>query len=422
MSPRDPPQRANHPKLPEPGEPAGWPSGIRELMDDLGAALGGRTPLLMLGGGNPARVAAAEHVWRRRMEELLREDDRFERLLGIYEEPQGSPAFREAVAEALRARYGWPLTAANVALTHGGQGAIFYLAHLLAGRRGRIWLPMTPEYIGYADLLHRRDWLVASRRRIELQGEREFKYRLSGDEPPPDAVAILLSRPTNPTGNVITDAELRDLAALAGERDIPLIVDGAYGPPFPDIVTGEVRPFWNERVIWLLSLSKLGLPGVRTGIVVAGERWAHRVAEMHAIAALAGGNLGPALVEPLLRSGELFDLCRRELRPFYDRKAETARLWLAEYWPADRPWRLHVREGAFFFWVWLPGLGMGSRELYRRLKERGVIVVSGHHFFAGADQTDPHRDECLRVSFAQPDEVVWRGLERIGAVIRDAWD
>ncbi len=394
-------------------------SGIRELMDDLGSALAGRTNLLMLGGGNPARVPAAERLWRRRMQELLSEGDRFERMLGLYEIPEGAPSFRAAVAETLAGQYGWPLTAGNIAITHGSQGAVYYLANLLAGRRGRIWLPMAPEYIGYSDLTDRHDGLVAARPRIESHGGREFKYRLSAEEPPADTVAILLSRPTNPTGNVVTDDELRWLDELAATRDIPLIVDGAYGPPFPDIVAADVRPFWSERVIWLLSLSKLGLPGVRTGLVVAGERWVHRVAEMHAIAALASGNLGPALVEPLLRSGELLELCRRELKPFYDRKAAAAREWIEECWPADRDWRLHVREGAFFIWAWFPGLRISSYELYHRLKARGVIAVSGHHFFAGADEHDRHRHECLRISFAMSEEVVREGLRRIGEALRD---
>lgn len=378
--------------------------------------------MLMLGGGNPARVPAAERLWRRQIEELLQESDRLERVLGLYEIPQGAPSFREAVAGTLSNVYGWPLTAKNIALTHGSQGAVFYLARLVAGRSGRIWLPMAPEYVGYTDLLDRRDWLIAGRPQIEFHGAREFKYRLRDEEPPADVVAILLSRPTNPTGNVLTDEELRWLDAVAAARDIPLIVDGAYGPPFPNIVAGDVKPFWSERVIWLLSLSKLGLPGVRTGIVVAGEQWAHRIAELHAIAALAGGNLGPSLVEPLLRSGELIELCRHELQPFYDRQALAARAWLEHTWPANREWRLHVREGAFFFWAWFSTLPISSYELYQRLKARGVIAVSGHHFFAGADQDDPHRHQCLRISFAMSAEVVREGLARIGELLDEVLD
>ena len=44
---------------------------------------------------------------------------------------------------------------------------------------------------------------------------------------------ICVSRPTNPTGNVITDEELMKLDLLAQQRDIPLVIDNAYGVPFP---------------------------------------------------------------------------------------------------------------------------------------------------------------------------------------------
>jgi valine--pyruvate aminotransferase len=46
---------------------------------------------------------------------------------------------------------------------------------------------------------------------------------------------ICVSRPTNPTGNVITDEELIKLDALANQHGIPLVIDNAYGVPFPGL-------------------------------------------------------------------------------------------------------------------------------------------------------------------------------------------
>ena len=48
----------------------------------------------------------------------------------------------------------------------------------------------------------------------------------------------------------------------------PLIVDNAYGAPFPNIIFTEVKPVWNENTILTMSLSKLGLPGTRTAFMV----------------------------------------------------------------------------------------------------------------------------------------------------------
>ncbi|MNC94590.1 Valine--pyruvate aminotransferase [compost metagenome] len=82
--------------------------------------------------------------------------------------------------------------------------------------------------------------------------------------------------------------------------------------------------------------------------------------------------------------------------------------------------RIHRAEGAIFLWVWFPGLPISSEELYRRLKQRGVLVLSGHHFFPGLADDWRHRHECLRISYAMPDEMVRRGVEIIGAEVRQA--
>ncbi|ULQ61231.1 aminotransferase class I/II-fold pyridoxal phosphate-dependent enzyme [Brucepastera parasyntrophica] len=73
---------------------------------------------------------------------------------------------------------------------------------------------------------------------------------------------MCVSRPTNPTGNVLTDAEIRELSALAGKYDIPLLIDNAYGMPFPNIIFPETSPgntfapYWDRHIILSMSLSK----------------------------------------------------------------------------------------------------------------------------------------------------------------------
>ena len=63
-----------------------------------------------------------------------------------------------------------------------------------------------------------------------------------------------------------------------------------------------------------------------------------------------------------------------------------------------------------FQWLNFPGLPGGSKELYNRLRKRGVVVVSGHYFFFGLPQPWDHANECLRLNTSQPAEVVREGL------------
>ncbi len=398
------------------GRKLGGHTGINELMSDLGEAMAINPRLLMMGGGNPARIPAMEQVWRREMQALLARGDAFDRMLGCYDQPRGNPEFIAALVDALNQRYGWGLTARNVCVTNGSQNSCFYLFNLLGGRRGsqrrRILLPLSPEYIGYADQGLEPGLFTSCRPRIEERPGRVFKYGIDFDQlrVDDDVAAICVSRPTNPTGNVLTDEEMRRLHGLAKQHDIFLMIDNAYGNPFPGILFEPAELFWDERVILTLSLSKLGLPGTRCGIIIAREDVIEAVAATNAVIGLANANLGPALVAPLLRSGEIFRLSAEVIRPFYEARSRQAQAWLGAALGDAVPWRVHASEGALFLWLWLKDLPIPSRELYRRLKQRELLVVSGDYFFYALPGEWPHKHECLRLTYSQAESVVERGL------------
>jgi len=220
-------------------------SGITQLMDDLNDGL--RTPgAIMLGGGNPAAIPEMLDYFRLTTEEIL-----FNLFAG--KQPDGS--FK------------------------------------------KILLPLAPEYIGYGDAGIDEDIFVSYHPEIELLDNGLFKYHVDFEQLKIDdsVAAICASRPTNPTGNVLTEEEIHKLDQLARENNIPLLVDNAYGVPFPNIIFEDVEPFWNENTILCMSLSKLGLPGVRCGIVIANEQVTEALSNMNGIISLAPGSIGPAL-------------------------------------------------------------------------------------------------------------------------------
>ncbi len=412
------------------GERMARPTGALELMADLGsaAARAGEAGIRMLGGGNPARIPAVEAVYRRRLAEIAADSAQFGRFIAGYSAPGGDLGFRQAVAKSLHDEFGWQLNEHNVGLTSGSQSAFFFLFNLFAGERtdggrSRILLPLAPEYIGYADLGLTPGTLLAQPAGIRDLGDGFFKYFVDFErlEVPDDIGALCVSRPTNPSGNVLTLDELERLDALARAHRVPLIVDAAYGLPFPGIQHEQFAALWNPNVVLCLSLSKLGLPAARTGIVVADESIIEALTAFNATVALAPPSTGPVIVEPLLRSGELASLCREHVRPYYARHCSDAVAALREAC-AGLPLRMHKPEGAFFLWLWFPGLPITSDELYRRLKQRDVLVLSGHHFFPGVAQDDPHQRECLRLSYAQPPASVQAGIAILAEEVRRAYE
>jgi valine--pyruvate aminotransferase len=409
------------------GQRLAGPSGIQELMDDCGEALTLYPDMRMLGGGQPAAIPEVQAIWRRRMSEMLADGAALDKTLLNYDPPGGNPVFREAMAGFLKCECGWEVTRENIAVVPSSQTGFFLLFNLLAGDsavgKRRILFPLLPEYIGYANQALCEGQFTAVLPHIEERGEHEIKYHIDFEKLriTPDIAAMCVSCPTNPTGNVITPEEFTRLRDLASEHGIPLMIDNAYGHPFPGVIHGDWRPKWEPGMIFSISLSKVGLPGVRTAVIVADPAIVKALSNMNAIASLANGNVGQALLTPLLEDNQMLRLGSEVIRPFYKERSDFAKGVLAHALGSDVPWALHAQEGAFFLWLWLKNLPIPAAELYRRLKARKVLVIPGHYFAYGLDHEWKHPHECLRLTYSQPQHIVQEGLEILAEEVKRAF-
>ena len=411
-------------------------SGILQLMDDLGNALASDKPINMLGGGNPANIKAINDVYQETLQSLIRDGTALNSI-GNYSTPQGDAGFIDSLVAFFNRHYDWGLTADNIALTNGSQNAFFYLFNLFSGKFSdnqdkKILLPLAPEYIGYADAHIDDKHFIAVEPIIEdttHQGETGFfKYRVDFDKLAKlselqngQIGAICCSRPTNPTGNVLTDDEMDKLLAIAKAYNLPLIVDNAYGMPFPNIIYSDTTLTFDDNIILCFSLSKVGLPGVRTGIVVASPQVIKAVCAMNAVINLAPVRFGATIAGPLFDDDRIATLSNDTIKPFYQQQRTLAvRLLKHEF--QDLPVKIHKPEGAMFLWVWFKDLPVSTQVLYEKLKEKGTLIIPSEHFFVGLDTNHyRHAHECIRLSVAQPDEVLQKGIGTIGEVVRELY-
>jgi len=399
-------------------------SGIVQLMDDLGNAMSGNSDALMLGGGNPSHIPGVQQYFRDSLHRLIDNPALFSHAVGNYELPQGNQQFINAIVELMNKQYQWGIKSENVALTIGSQSAFFFLFNMLggeneAGIHNQILLPMTPEYIGYSDVGLSDDMFYSYRPLIEKQDNRFFKYHVNFDDMVvrENTAAMCVSRPTNPTGNVLSDNEVSRLLSLAEAHDIPLIIDNAYGEPFPNIIFTETNPIWNENIIYCMSLSKVGLPGTRTGIVIADEPVINLIRNMNAVINLATANFGAMITKDLVSSGEILRLSQLQIKPYYQAKVTHA-VEIIHRELDGLDYYIHRPEGAIFLWLWLPGLPISSDELYERLKDKGVIVISGSHFFPGLEEDWEHKHQCIRITYSMEESVVEQGIKLIAKELK----
>ena len=432
-------------------------TGISQLMDDLGDALKSDKPVNMLGGGNPAKIDAVNELFLQTYQALGNDsnasgpDSSAIISMANYSNPQGDAEFIDTLVGFFNRHYDWDLSAENIALTNGSQNAFFFLFNLFGGafsdnkldEHGQdkdsqsvdksILLPLAPEYIGYSDVhIDGQHFMAVLPHIDEVTHDGEegfFKYRVDFEalENLPALKegrigAICCSRPTNPTGNVLTDEEMAHLAEIAKRYDVPLIIDNAYGMPFPNIIYSDAHLTWDDNTILCFSLSKIGLPGVRTGIIVAAPEVIAAVSAMNAVVNLAPTRFGAAIAKPLVQNDRIKQLSDNDIKPFYQQQAKLAVRLLKEAL-GDYPLMIHKPEGAIFFWLWFKDLPITTLELYERLKEKGTLVVPSQFFFPGVDVSDyQHAHECIRMSIAADEQTLTDGIAVIGEVVRELYD
>lgn len=403
-------------------------SGIVQLMEDLGNAMSTNKDMLMMGGGNPSHIPQVQQFFSDKMQRVLDRPVEFAHMIGDYDSPQGDQPFLEAIAELLNQENDWGISSKNVALTAGSQAGFFLLFNIFGGEctdkiKRQILLPMAPEYIGYSDV-GLCDGLFAARKPdIETFEDHTFKYHVNFSELniSENIGAICVSRPTNPTGNVLTDSEVEHLSQLAKQNNIPFIMDSAYGMPFPHIIFSDTKSAWNENTIFCMSLSKVGLPGTRTGIVIANEEIISIITRMNAVLNLSIGSVGPTIAHDLVTSGEITRLSKTIIKPYYEKKSKLA-LDLFHRELSGMDYYIHKAEGAIFLWLWFPELPISSEILYQRLKKRGVLIISGHHFFPGLENNWQHKNECIRVTYSMDENIVEQGVKIIAEEVKKAYE
>ncbi|MFQ6078396.1 MAG: pyridoxal phosphate-dependent aminotransferase, partial [Thermodesulfobacteriota bacterium] len=186
-----------------------------------------------------------------------------------YVDPYGDRELREAVCLSLKRDYGVERNPENVLITAGGTEGIHAISatYLNSGDEA---LVLDPGYSAYADsiaLFGGNPVFVPLTNRFHLD------MKAVEDRVSKRTKMIFLASPSNPTAAVLGEDEIRELARIALERDLLLVIDEVYHR----LLYGEVGHFSicqvaevKDRAILLNSFSKTyAMTGWRVGYLVA---------------------------------------------------------------------------------------------------------------------------------------------------------
>ncbi|QUY41793.1 valine--pyruvate transaminase [Acaryochloris marina] len=405
-------------------------TGVRAIMKDIIETLRANPneAFINLSAGNPVILPEVEQLWRDCTAQLLESPD-YGEVVCRYGTSQGYQPLVEAIQKDFNQRYGLTLSDRQILITPGSQALYFLAANAFGGitetgQLKNIVLPLSPDYTGYGGICLTPEALKAYQPTLEIdETAHRFKYRPDFDQLHFDenTGCIIFSRPCNPTGNVLSEAEVQQIADLAAPFDIPVLIDSAYGPPYPSLNYTDIAPILGNNVVHCMSLSKAGLPGERVGIAIGDERIIQTLEAFQTNVCIHSGRYGQAIAAQAIQSGALADISVQVIRPYYQAKLALLQSVLDQQMPSTLPWFLHLGEGAIFAWLWLNELPMSDWQLYQQLKQVGVIVVPGHSFFPGLSQDWPHKYQCLRISLTATDEEITIAMQRLVQVIETVY-
>ncbi len=342
-----------------------------------------------------------------RAQDLLAGPEDTARMLGValgYCQSNGTEELRDRIA-----RFYDGAARENVLVTNGGSEANYATFWSLLETRDRVAY-MLPNYLqtrgiarAYAGridpfrLVPRREG-EGTRWALDVEGLRRAVTSATR--------LILVTNPNNPTGAILTEAEMDEVIRAARRAGAWIVADEIYRGAE---VGGTTTPtFWGryDRVLITSGLSKaFGLPGLRIGWVIGPAKQIDRIWAYRDYTTIAPGvlsdHLGRIAMEP----------ARREAILARTRGIIRANLPVIERWMEERAevfGYVRPRAGAILFARY--DLPIGSVALADRLRlERSVLIVPGDQFGAARH---------IRIGFGSDAEYLRRGLERIDSLVQ----
>ncbi|MGH9649766.1 MAG: pyridoxal phosphate-dependent aminotransferase [Terriglobales bacterium] len=313
----------------------------------------------------------------------------------------GLPELREVVAEEVSRTRGVRVTPEEVVIVPGAKPIIFFAILALVEKEDEVIYP-NPGFPIYESMIN-----FVGARAVPIHLREENDFRLDVDELAGHiserTKLVIINSPHNPTGGVLEEKDIRDIAAAIGDRDIMVFADEIYSRLTYEGAHHSIfsLPGWRERTILLDGFSKTyAMTGWRLGYGVMRADLAQHFSRLMTNANSCTASFTQiAGVEALRGDQSSVDKMREEFRRRRD-------FFVAGL---NRIKGLSCRapKGAFYVFPNITATGWQSKKLAEALlEEAGVACLSGTAFGA-------YGEGYLRLSVANSIENLEKALDQI---------
>ncbi len=326
-----------------------------------------------------------------------------------YGEPSGHAPLREIIAHIL-ATQGLQARPENVLITAGSQQALSLVSQLLL-KPSDVIMVESPTYSGALDLFRALGFKVVG---VPVDGQGmqvEALEKLLQQHHP----KLIYTIPNfhNPTGTCLSSQRRVELIVLADRYNIPILEDDFVG----DLrYEGRTQPALKAldpggRVIYVSTFSKILMPGLRVGFLVAEGPIYNCLVNFKRVNDLATSTLIQRALEAFVTVGRYQSYLRRSCQIFHKRR-DAMVLAIRRYLPNGV--NFDMPQGGLFIWLRLPD-DLSSDKLLPLAWEEGVDFAPGNGFFSDG----MGGENWLRLNFvAQAPDKIEEGIKRLGKAMK----
>lgn len=367
------------------------PSGVRRMFE-----LAKRYPdAINLTLGEPG-FATPDHIIEAGIRGLREGKTKYTPNAGIRE-------LREAIADKLWRENGIKCDPEkNLIVTAGATQALMLAMVTLVNPGDEVIIqgPNWPDYRGQIDMVNGKT-VYAS-----VDEKNQFKMTADVIEPliTERTKLIIINSPSNPTGSVLDEEELRDIAELVKKYKVFLISDEPYEKLVYDgFCQKSIGAFegLEDYVLTINSLSKtFAMTGFRVGYICANEHIIENLIKLHEnMIASIPEPMQMAAIQAIRHGGE--DVAR--MVEYYDRN----RRLIVDGLNRINGFRCLCPKGAFYVFPNITGFGMSSVEAAEYILEKTHVVTSPGSAFG------PDGEGYIRICYASKYEQIKEALERM---------
>lgn len=326
-----------------------------------------------------------------------------------YTAVEGILPLRQAIAAAGNASYSGPdaIAATDVVVSCGSKQSLYNACVTLFGPGDEVLIP-TPSWTSYYEMVG-----LARATAVEVHGDPARGYKVDVERlvrhATPRTRGLMLNSPSNPTGSVYSADELRAILELASSRGWWVISDEIYqhisydgaAPGALDVATRR------DNLIVVNGVAKAwAMTGWRVGWTISPAAVAKAMTALQSHTTSNTATVAQYAALAALTLGEPVDATVRAMVAEF-RKRRDAALPILK---ASRALTVLAPEGAFYFYVKVPGAGSvpdaGAAFCQKLLEEAGVAIVPGSAF---------RTPDWVRISYAADEAQVVEACRRIAA-------